>query len=154
MVNVTGPPTPTLPAAAVDAGLGLLCLIRSELRERRPAGLSIGQFRLLHMLHKDPERSLSDFADDLGVSVPAASKMVDSLVDKAFVERAADAQDRRRLSLALTPQGVAVMKDAKKGLEARMAAALSGLSAAESAALAKALATLRAMLERTEEVVA
>lgn len=148
------PGSPTLPAAAVDAGLGLLCLIRSELRERRPAGLSIGQFRLLHMLHKDPERSLSDFADDLGVSVPAASKMVDGLVEKGFIGRAADASDRRKLSLALTPQGVAVMKEAKKGLEARMAAALSGLPAAESAALAKALATLRERLDRTEAVVA
>lgn len=145
------PGSPTLPAAAVDAGLGLLCLIRSELRERRPAGLSIGQFRLLHMMHKDPERSLSDFADDLGVSVPAVSKMVDGLVEKGFVERTAAAADRRRLSLALTPQGVSVMKEAKKNLEGRMAAALSGLSAAESAALAKALATLRERLDRTEE---
>jgi DNA-binding MarR family transcriptional regulator len=139
-----------LPAAAVDAGLGLLCLIRAELRERRPAGLSIGQFRLLHMLHKDPERSLSDFADDLGVSVPAASKMVDGLVDKGLVERASDSADRRRLSLALSPQGVATMKEAKKGLESRMAAALSSLTAAESAALAKALETLRVALDRTE----
>jgi DNA-binding MarR family transcriptional regulator len=140
----------SLPAAAVDAGLGLLCLIRSELRERRPAGLSIGQFRLLHMLHKDPERSLSDFADDLGVSVPASSKMVDGLVERGFVERAADAADRRRLSLALTPQGVAVMKEAKKGLEARMAEALAGIGAAESAALAKALDLLRTRLDRPE----
>jgi DNA-binding MarR family transcriptional regulator len=144
------PGSSPLPAAAVDAGLGLLCLIRAELRERRPAGLSIGQFRLLHMLHKDPERSLSDFADDLGVSVPAVSKMVDGLVEKGLVGRAADASDRRRLSLALTPQGVATMKEAKKGLESRMAAALSGLSAAESAALAKALETLRVALDRTE----
>ena len=151
MVNLVNMPGPTsLPAAAVDAGLGLLCLIRSELRERRPAGLSIGQFRLLHMLHKDPERSLSDFADDLGVSVAAASKMVDGLVDRGFVGRTADATDRRRINLVLTPAGVAVMKEAKKGLESRMADALSGLTSAEATALAKALDTLRARLDRPE----
>lgn len=144
------PSQPTLPAAAVDAGLGLLCLIRSELRERRPAGLSIGQFRLMHMLHRDAERSLSDFADDLGVSVPAASKMVDGLVERGFLARNADAADRRRLSLTLTASGAAIMKEAKKGLEARMAEALSGMSAAESASLAKALETLRARLDRPE----
>jgi DNA-binding MarR family transcriptional regulator len=138
---------PSLPAAAVDAGLGLLCLIRAELRERRPAGLSIGQFRLLHMVHKDPERSLSDFADDLGVSVPAASKMVDGLVEKGFVGRAADSADRRRISLVLTADGTAVMKEAKKGLESRMASALAGLSPAEAAALAKALDLLRTRLD-------
>jgi len=141
------PAAPTLPAAAVDAGLGLLCLIRAELRERRPAGLSIGQFRLLHMVHKDPERSLSDFADDLGVSVPAASKMVDGLVERGLVTRDADAADRRRIVLNLTADGAAVMKEAKKGLEARMATMLSGLSASESAALAKALDLLRSRLD-------
>jgi len=141
------PAPPSLPAAAVDAGLGLLCLIRAEMRERRPAGLSIGQFRLLHMVHKDPERSLSDCADDLGISVPAASKMVDGLVERGLVGRAADAADRRRVTLALTPAGAALMKDAKKGLEARMATALSGLSAAEAATLAKALDLLRSRLD-------
>lgn len=140
-------PAPTLPAAAVDAGLGLLCLIRAELRERRPAGLSIGQFRLLHMVHKDPDRSLSDFADDLGVSVPAASKMVDGLVERSLVARGADSADRRRLALTLTAAGTAVMKEAKKGLEARMATALAGLSAADTATLAKALDLLRSRLD-------
>lgn len=140
----------SLPAAAVDAGLGLLCLIRSELRERRPAGLSIGQFRLMHMLHRDAERSLSDFADDLGISVPAASKMVDGLVERGFVARTADMADRRRLSLAVTAAGGAVMKEAKKGLEARMAEALSGLSPAEAANLTKAFVTLRSRLDRPE----
>lgn len=141
------PAPPSLPAAAVDAGLGLLCLIRAEMRERRPAGLSIGQFRLLHMVHKDPERSLSDCADDLGISVPAASKMADGLVERGLLGRAADAADRRRVTLALTPAGAALMKDAKKGLEARMATALSGLTAAEAATLAKALDLLRSRLD-------
>jgi DNA-binding MarR family transcriptional regulator len=141
------PAAPSLPTAAVDAGLGLLCLIRAELRERRPAGLSIGQFRLLHMLHKDPERSLSDFADDLGISVPAASKMVDGLVERGLVQRGADADDRRRIALALTAEGSAVMKEAKKGLEARMATALTGLTASESNTLAKALDLLRSRLD-------
>ncbi len=157
LVNVPRAPSPrsanavpSLPASAVDAGLGLLCLIRSELRERRPAGLSIGQFRLLHMIHRDAERSLSDFADDLGVSVPAASKMVDGLVERGFVGRTADATDRRKLSLVLTQGGVVVMKEAKKGLEARMAEALAGLPPTEAAALAKALETLRQLLERVE----
>jgi DNA-binding MarR family transcriptional regulator len=141
---------PSLPAAAVDAGLGLLCLIRSELRERRPAGLAMGQFRLMHMVHRDADRSLSDFADDLGVSVPAASKMVDGLVERGLVARTADSADRRRLSLTLTANGVAVMREAKKGLEARVAEALAGLSAAEAANLAKALETLRSRLDRAE----
>jgi DNA-binding MarR family transcriptional regulator len=141
---------PTLPSVAVDAGLGLLCLIRSELRERRPAGLSMAQFRLLHMVHRDPERSLADIADDLGVSAPAVTKMLDVLVERGLVRRNASENDRRRVDLALTPDGRDVMRQVRKALEARVAERLAGLAPTEAAALAEALAVLRTRLDATE----
>ena len=48
---------------------------------------------------------LSDIARDLSVSKQAASKLIDQLVVRGFIERTEDPQDRRRITLALTDRG-------------------------------------------------
>jgi DNA-binding MarR family transcriptional regulator len=48
---------------------------------------------------------LSDIARDLSVSKQAASKLIDLLVVRGFLERKADATDRRRMNLELTERG-------------------------------------------------
>jgi DNA-binding MarR family transcriptional regulator len=130
-------------AVAVDAGLAFFCYFRSELRERRPAGLSMAQFRFLHILVKDPDRSLSDMADDLGVSPPALSKMVDGLVERGLVQRKGDASDRRRITLAPTAAGQRLVSGFRKDLEQRLAERLATLPAAEQAVLAHSLQSLQ-----------
>jgi DNA-binding MarR family transcriptional regulator len=112
----------------------------------------MAQFRLLHFIQREPTRSLSDLADDLGISSPAASKMVDLLVERGLVERAGVEGDRRRIALALTRGGRDLMRQARQALEARVGERLSGLPAAEAAGLAKALYTLRLRLDSPEGV--
>lgn len=139
-----------LPAAALDAGLGLLRLIRSEIRDRRPGGLTMAQFRVLHLAHRDPDRSLADVAEDLGVSAPAVTKLVDILTERGLVARTAVKDDRRSFHLALTPAGLALLREARRALEARVAKRLDALPAAEAAALARGLAVLRSRLDPME----
>lgn len=49
--------------------------------------------------------SVGDVARDFGVSKQAASKLIDTLVIRGYVERRTDPEDRRRLTLELTERG-------------------------------------------------
>jgi DNA-binding MarR family transcriptional regulator len=49
--------------------------------------------------------SVGNVAKDFGISKQAASKLVDTLVIRGYVERGTDPQDRRRLTLELTERG-------------------------------------------------
>src|ERR1700761_8693181 len=46
--------------------------------------------------------SVGNVAKDFGISKQAASKLVDTLVIRGYVERGVDPEDRRRLTLELT----------------------------------------------------
>ncbi|HUR63709.1 MAG TPA: MarR family transcriptional regulator [Candidatus Thermoplasmatota archaeon] len=141
-----GPDTSRAASLAVDTGLGFLCYLKAELRSRRPGDLSIPQFRFLSILAKETDRSLGDIAEDLGVSPPALSKLVDGLVERSLVARAADASDRRRLSLAITPAGQRLVAGFRAQLEEGLAQRLAALPARSQASLAAALADLQTVL--------
>jgi DNA-binding MarR family transcriptional regulator len=49
--------------------------------------------------------SASNVAHDFGISKQAASKLIDTLVIRGYVDRGVDPEDRRKLSLELTERG-------------------------------------------------
>ena len=51
-----------------------------------------------------------DIAKDFGISKQAASKLVDALVVRGYLDRSVDPDDRRRMKLALTERGAAAAK--------------------------------------------
>lgn len=48
---------------------------------------------------------LGQLIKELGVSKQAAGQLVDALVLRGYLERAVDAEDRRKLTVVLTPRG-------------------------------------------------
>src|SRR5690349_2776005 len=81
--------------------------IRAEMRHRRPCDLSVPQFRALAFIRRHPGASLSDVAEHLGLTLPAASTLVDNLVARDLISRAPNPENRRRVTLTLTPPGQA-----------------------------------------------
>ena len=63
------------------------------------------QFRTLAFLGRNEGAMLSDVSNFLGLSLPAASKLVDGLVCGRLASRETHAADRRRVSLDLTKAG-------------------------------------------------
>jgi DNA-binding MarR family transcriptional regulator len=55
-------------------------------------------------------RPLSQLIEDLRISKQAAGQLVDTLVTRGYLERDVDAEDRRKLTIALTERGRAVAK--------------------------------------------
>jgi DNA-binding MarR family transcriptional regulator len=49
--------------------------------------------------------SVGNVAKDFGVTKQAASKLIDTLVVRGYIERGVDPEDRRRLTLELTDRG-------------------------------------------------
>lgn len=107
--------------------------------------LSLSQIKLMHYLQDAPrEQTLKEAAELVHVSLPAASRMVDDLVRRGFLERHEDAVDRRMKRVNLTDQGSAIIRQVNAARLTGLEEFVSGLSQAEQDLLAKALAKLLA----------
>ncbi len=71
----------------------------------------------------------SALAAELGVSASTVSRVVDRLVQQGWVERRADAHDRRRLLLQLTDAGARMAREMAARRRARHAEVLGRLNA-------------------------
>ena len=79
---------------------------------------SFSQVKMLFLLEDGGEHSVKDIATHLGLSLPAASRAVDGLIQRGYVTRRESAMDRRSRLIALTPDGRAVVD---RVLQARLA---------------------------------
>jgi len=107
------------------------------------AGLSLPQYRLLVYLSRGSSAA-SPAARQLATSRPSVTALVDGVVAKGLVTRLPDAADRRRITLALTPDGFAVVERADAAVTSRLAP-LAGHLAPEDAE--RAVAALGLWLE-------
>ena len=73
--------------------------------------VSIGQFKTLAMLSETHEEmTVKEIADAMALSLPAASRAVDGLAQRKYVERREDETDRRQKRVRIAPAGAAVME--------------------------------------------
>ena len=87
---------------------------------------------------------LSQIIDALGVSKQAAGQLVDTLVTRGYLTRAADPDDRRRLTITLTDRGLAAAEVIRTAVE-RVDASVLGRVGPEYVAHTRA--TLAALIE-------
>jgi DNA-binding MarR family transcriptional regulator len=149
----TTPESGTVQAAALMLELAPLVMraVRKELAAGQDAELSVPQFRALRFVGRRPRASLSELADHLGTTRPAASKLADRLVELGLLQRAVDPEDRRQAALTLTERGRLALQHAHDAAQERMAARLAALSPEELARCAQSLATLRALFVSSHE---
>jgi DNA-binding MarR family transcriptional regulator len=134
----------------VETTLQLLCTIRSELRAESAIDLTMAQFRTLTRLRHQAGSGLSDLADDIGVSPPAVSKLIDGLVERGLVLRTVQEDDRRRVGLAVSPAGLRALDKVRAAVQGRVAGRLAGLSAGERTTLHDALGRVGQALAEKE----
>jgi len=79
--------------------------LRHPMRKCPRRGLTIPQFRALIFVAHHENASLSDIAEHLGISLPAMSRLVGTLVRRGLMCRREGRDDRRRISLSLTERG-------------------------------------------------
>jgi DNA-binding MarR family transcriptional regulator len=112
-------------------------------------GLSITQFKMLHLLARgeDQELSVKALGDQFSLSLAAASRAVEGLHQRGYVEREESPTDRRCKRVTLTPAG----RDAIRELHATNVSHLAGFTATltepQRRALADAIAPLLELLD-------
>jgi DNA-binding MarR family transcriptional regulator len=103
--------------------------------------LSFSQVRILSVLVRDlPQASLKDLADRLGLSLPAVSRSVEGLVQRGYVTRAENTEDRRVKDVTATGDGRALFTKLVELRVAGVADFVETLGARERNRLASALA--------------
>lgn len=78
--------------------------------------LTLAQFRVLALVEAGDERS-SLLAERLAVAKPTITAVVDGLVERGLLVRAAVAGDRRSIRLTLTTEGTAALRSAHGAMD-------------------------------------
>jgi DNA-binding MarR family transcriptional regulator len=120
--------------------------IREQMRAGRVDGLSVAQFRLLIFVRRNPGTSLSPLAEHLATSLPAASQLVDRLVQAGMLTRGPHPESRRRIEVHLTVAGAAALAQCDARTRAWLCERLSGLDEADLERIERSLRELSGLL--------
>jgi DNA-binding MarR family transcriptional regulator len=133
--------------ASVDAFRRIVQTLRTSGREvERRAGLSSAQLFALQQLSLAPGVSVNELAARTFTHQSSVSVVVSRLVEQGLVARISSRDDRRRVSLALTPAGRRAIGRSPEPMQQQLTAGIAALSGARRHAFAEALAEIaRAM---------
>lgn len=123
----------------------LLHFMAGELRGTA-AGRTPAHFRLLMLLHEGPH-NLSELAERQSVSLATMSNSVATLVERGWVMRTPDKNDRRMVRLEITPAGEAALRKAHQAVEGRMEQLLADFSSEELEQLDEGLTLLQRLVD-------
>lgn len=108
---------------------------------------SPAQLHVLGVLAETGPGTVSSVATRLGISPPSASAVIDRMVEAGLVERTRSEEDRRVVSVAISPNGREVIEQVIGGRREMLERVLAQLSAGE-------LSDLVRLLGRLEEAMA
>ncbi len=115
--------------------------------------LTVSQYLALHAIADEPRiddsLTAADLARRAGVSGPAVSQLLATLVEAGWIERHEALADRRRQDVSVTEAGKGALQSANAVLTAQLAELLADVPAPELDALVRVLPEVRAALAGT-----
>ncbi len=125
----------------------LLHLNRHLRREAQAQGTSASQISLLAGIEGNAGIGIADLASREGMAAPSVCTAVDRLQAAGYVTRLRESTgDRRRVGLAVTPEGSALLRRVRSRRTAWLAARLQALTDDERARIADAVDALSALV--------
>jgi DNA-binding MarR family transcriptional regulator len=80
-------------------------------RDARKSGLSMSHIGAMFHIHHEGRCGVTELGNHLGVTSPAASQMLERLVQQELILRTEDPKDRRVKKIVLTDKGIRVLED-------------------------------------------
>lgn len=94
-----------------DLTLGLVSCCQSKQEEiAARAQLSLSEFKCLRAFRHDNEMSVKDIAHRMSLTSSRLTRIIDGLVEKHYVTRHIDSEDRRIINVRLTSLGENIAK--------------------------------------------
>ncbi len=103
-------------------------LMADQLKDISRSEVTFSQLKLLKMVAATGGYSVSNLAQFMGVSTAAASRAVDRLVRRGFVDRAEASDDRRAVQLSLTDAGCELLSRYDEAANAALKHVFASLS--------------------------
>lgn len=123
----------------------------SEREAEQRLGVRPAQLLALRKLAERPAASLAELAERTHTDPSSASVVVQRLVERGLVARTPADADRRRIALAITPAGRALVRRAPETTHERVAHAVAQLGPRSTTPLVRGLgAFVRALREREQ----
>jgi DNA-binding MarR family transcriptional regulator len=113
--------------------------------------ISMAHLHVMTLLEAHGPLPMSRLAELLGSGLPTATGLVTRMEERGLVTRAHDADDRRVVSLHLTPAGADELRQLQASRRQRMATALTHLSESEQLNLLAAIRSLRSAISQLPE---
>ncbi|MDE3130095.1 MAG: MarR family transcriptional regulator, partial [Acidobacteriota bacterium] len=135
-------------AAALLASAPLITRWTERLLAQVEPPLTVSQYLALRAVADEPVTAVA-LAQRTGVSGPAVSQLLATLVAAGWVERAPAASDRRRQELSVTAEGRLLVTRVERTLTRRLGELIADAPESELDALARALPFVRAALAGT-----
>jgi DNA-binding MarR family transcriptional regulator len=102
-------------------------------------GISLAQLFVLQQLAEKPAESLNELAERTATHQSSVSVVVRRLVERGLVTRVASSVDRRRVHIALTSAGEAMLRGAPPTVQSDLMQGMSRMNPEQRATLAELL---------------
>ena len=126
----------------VDIFNDILTIEQSALQAGSFSDISVTEIHTLEAIGMYTEKSMSEVAGTLGITVGTLTVAINNLVKKGYVERKKTELDRRVVNIDLTRRGKLAYRIHEKFHSDMIHATIDGLSEEENRALVKSLAKL------------
>jgi DNA-binding MarR family transcriptional regulator len=118
----------------------------------RISTLEAAQYRVLGELMKSGPHSMSEIGRMLYISKPYMTVLIDSLMEKGWIERGNDPDDRRVFIITITPSGKKHLRRAFEVYKSDVKSLLAGLKNEDIEQLCTSLEHLQLIFAKLERV--
>jgi len=125
---------------------------RRQINELYKGKITLPQFLILELLHREGESKMKDLAGFMKVSTAAMTGIVDRLVKYGYALRAYDTQDRRIIRIKLTSKGAVLVKKVNQQRRQMTINIFGKISEDERQDYLKILMRIRDILTQEKEV--
>jgi DNA-binding MarR family transcriptional regulator len=122
--------------------------VNKQLEKTYKNDLTFSEFYTLLTVSYNGDMTMTAFADNLGIQKQQATRVINTLVQKGYIQRVYDEADRRVVLIRLTPEARAYLKEYTSKTIEKIRESLADFTESEFQELQAAMETMNRMLAK------